>query len=783
MPFDSDYDLGLQMAQKFNAGANRNQTMYDRLASNLPPAAQRAFQENARVQNVSGKRMDIIGGMRDDYLDGVVARAGMSPEEKHQSMVDAAERAKAASRAETEAEDMARKARLKQEEQESWQRGQDYARDYYAKPRTGRNKYQEKFQETDAAGNPIGPLQSYDRRTYKVEAYTDPKTGETRHEVVPKGSPKGGARTSSISDPAYRDPRDGGEPYPADMTKRPVEETSIEEQKEVASQTVQGQANQPDAPNEKPKPGFERYGTGPEQEVGPDYPLENLQSKEFSGVPALGRRGLSPELKDELRNIEGMDDDPAKTLQEIDPVFPPVAEGDEQGPGYNPEDAVGTDVGGTPVEEAPAGAPPLSFAQRMEEMERLEGAKDALTDVTNWRGREDQIAAGAGAPDDLDATLAEAGVPPEETNIEELLGAVGATPEEIAGLTGQPPEDVRGDMPWTRPVADQPGDEPFPEDLYARVRGGHSKRTKEQWDQFDKHKRREEATHQQRRRNRAANARARIRAMTPAFQMMRFPNESDAAYAKRYAAGVQAMSGLQGAQLQSQTQLAGLGMQGETQIRIAKIQSDMQRAGLDMQRELQKAGLTQQDIQNKLNMLGQLPPHQVPDALNQIAGEIYGEGQAPSFTDKPTGAQLSNLGEQDFQNSMDQYYPNLDTMLSTASEGIFETNPDSEGHIGSTMGGIGPFENYDEKAQDFAYNLANLIKGNEINANNIAAVAEYLRRELQGGSQAFLQSQMGQEGSFGSDSALAGNRFFQAILSGKLPSMGDVQSIIDYGYN
>lgn len=731
MPLDPHYDLGLQMAQKFNTGANRNQTMYDRLVSNLSPAAKKAFQENARVQNVSGKRMDIIGGMRDDYLDGVVARAGMSPEEKHQSMVDAAERAKAASRAETEAEEAIRQTGLKQQEQESWDKGQDYAQDYYAQPRTGITEYQEKFQETDAAGNPIGPLQSYDRRSYKVEAYTDPKTGETRHKVVPKGSPK---------------------KRPVD---KPVEETNIEEQKEVASQTVQGQANQPDAPNEKPKPGFERYGTEPVQEVGPDYPLENLQSKEFSGVPILGRRGLSPELQDELRNIEGMDDDPAKTLQEIDPVFPPVAEGDELGPGYGSEDAIGTDIGGTPVEE-PAGAPPLSFTQKMEEMERLEGAKGALADVTNWRGREDQIAAAAAEPDDLDATLTEAGVPPE---------------------------DVRGAMPWAGPVADQPGDEPFPEDLKARVLGGHSKRTDDQWKQSQKHQQREEAIHQRRRSNRAANARARNRAMTPAFQMRRFPNESDAAYAKRYAAGVQAMSGLQGAQLQSQTQLAGLGMQGETQIRIAKIQSDMQRAGLDMQRELQKAGLTQQDIQNKLNMLGQLPPHQIPDALNQIAGEIYGEGQAPSFTDKPTGAQLSNLGEQEFQNSVDQYYPNLDTMLDTASEGIFGTNPDSEGHIGSTMGGIGPFENYDEKAQDFAHNLANLIKGNEINANNIAAVAEYLRRELQGGSQAFLQSQMGQEGSFGSDSALAGNRFFQAILSGKLPSMGDVQSIIDYGYN
>jgi len=708
MPFDPDYDRGLQMAQKFNAGANRNPTMYNRILAGLPAAARQGFIENARSSGGSGgKQMGVHRSMRDDYLDGVVARAGMSPEEKHQAMVDAAERAKAASRAETEAEDMARKARLKQEEQESWQRGQDYARDYYAQPRTGTNKYTEIFQETDAAGNPIGPMQSYDRRTYEVVPYTDPKTGETRHEVVPKGSPKGGARTSSVSDSANRDPRDGGEPYPDDMTKRPVdkpvEETNIEEQKEVAGQTVQGQANQP------------TYGLTPEQ-------MENLSSPE-NIMDTL--RGIGQQV------IGGQD---APTDQDIAP----------------------------------------------------EGSRFSDVGEAAYSEEEEQIAAGAGAPDDLDATLAEAGVPPEETNTEELLGAVGAvgaTPEEIAGLTGQPPEDVRGDMPWTRPVADQPGDEPFPEDLYARVRGGHSKRTKEQWEQFDKHKRREEATRQQRRRNRAANAHARNRARMPAFYMNRLPGEPFDDYAKRYAAGVQAMSGLQGAQLQSQTQLRGLGMQGETQIRIAKIESDMQRAGLDMQRELQKAGLTQQDIQNKLNVLGQLPPHQIPDALNQIAGEIYGEGQAPSFTDKPTGAQLSNLGEQDFQNTMDQYYPNLDTMLSTASEGIFDTNPDSEGHIGSTMGGIGPFENYDEKAQDFAYNLANLIKGNEINANNIAAVAEYLRRKLQGGSQAFLQSQMGQEGSFGSDSALAGNRFFQAILSGKLPSMGDVQSIIDYGYN
>ena len=700
MPFDPDYDRGLQMAQKFNTGANRNPTMYNRILAGLPAAARQGFIENARSSGGSGgKQMGAHRSMRDDYLDGVVARAGMSPEEKHQSMVDAAERAKAASRAETEAEEAIRQTGLKQQEQESWQRGQDYAQDYYAQPRTGITEYQEKFQETDAAGNPIGPLQSYDRRSYKVEAYTDPKTGETRHEVVPKGSPK---------------------KRPVD---KPVEETNIEEQKEVASQTVQGQANQPTEESRFSNVGEAAY-----------------TDSEMGGMAgAVGDDagyGLTPEQMENLSSPENIMD----TLGGI---------GQQVIGGHAPE-TPGLDAVGATAEELASGAGRLPDAA---------------------------------APDDLDATLAEAGVPPEETNIEELLGAVGATPEEIAGLTGQPPEDVRGDMPWTRPVADQPGDEPFPEDLKARVLGGHSKRTDDQWKQSQKHQQREEAIHQRRRSNRAANARARNRAMTPAFQMRRFPNESDAAYAKRYAAGVQAMSGLQGAQLQSQTQLAGLGMQGETQIRIAKIQSDMQRAGLDMQRELQKAGLTQQDIQNKLNMLGQLPPHQIPDALNQIAGEIYGEGQAPSFTDKPTGAQLSNLGEQDFQNSVDQYYPNLDTMLDTASEGIFGTNPDSEGHIGSTMGGIGPFENYDEKAQDFAYNLANLIKGNEINANNIAAVAEYLRRELQGGSQAFLQSQMGQENFFGSDSASAGNRFFQAILSGKLPSMGDVQSIIDYGYN
>ena len=238
-----------------------------------------------------------------------------------------------------------------------------------------------------------------------------------------------------------------------------------------------------------------------------------------------------------------------------------------------------------------------------------------------------------------------------------------------------------------------------------------------------------------------------------------------------------------------QNQLAGLGMQGETQIRIQQMQNDLAKQGIDMQQALATAGLSQQNLQNMLNMLPNLPYTQRQEAINNIMQGLAGAGGGAgggSMTPlpgtsggAPTLEGLRGASEDDLNQAFMMYAPMLQIELENATEGNMEVGPDDDWDWGIFD------ENMDEKGQDFAYNLANMVANGQINQQNIGLVADFYRRKMKPSALHYYMNVTGTPQAWDETSGAAidiHHRLFEALLNGRMPSMGDVKAVQEYGY-